>query len=55
MGLASAWFPSRRSVDNHLGGLVNFLDGHVRSGSDGAWKAAYLSEALLSLKWVHPC
>lgn len=31
IGLARAWFPSRRSVESHMGAFVNVLDGHCRS------------------------
>lgn len=33
MGLARAWFPSRRSVDSHIGAWVRVLDGHWRFGT----------------------
>lgn len=32
IGFARAWLPSRRSVDNHIGALVNVFEGHSRLG-----------------------
>jgi hypothetical protein len=38
MGLARAWFPSRKSVDSQIGGLENVLEGHCLLGR---WRGVY--------------
>lgn len=47
MGFARAWFPSRRSVDIQIGGLVIVLDGHVRSCRFRGVYGLYLTEGSL--------
>lgn len=44
IGLARAWFPSRRSVDSQTGGSVMRLLGHVRSGRSIDTKGLYFLE-----------
>lgn len=43
MGVARAWFPSRRSVESHIGTRLCTFDGHRRSSSFRGVYGLYLS------------
>lgn len=49
IGSTSDWFPSRKSVDSHRGGLSMVLEGHDLSGRFNGWNFRYLVEGSLSI------
>jgi hypothetical protein len=49
IGSTKLWFPSRKSVESHLGGLSMVLEGHCRPGRLRGLKGLYFVEGSLSL------
>src|SRR4051812_33054074 len=47
MGLISAWLPSRRSTEHHVGALVMTLSGHVRSRRPTGGNGRYFSKGIV--------
>lgn len=49
IGSTKDWFPSRRSVASHRGGLSMVLEGHCRSEISSGLNGRYLDDGSLSL------